>query len=399
MNSDEDTGLGSPKVEPSPAREPLGPLPSDGSLSDSSQAEDYPDSNPDDDDYQHDDLSPETESSSDVEWEHCNEYDSEATAEFSHRSCKATPRWLIRGFADGSGGEYAPLLNGPHGIMPHAFCVHGNPHLKPTNIFNIGSLWREVEGHLTQKRDIDTHFSSWAVDPWVAYHFCAPWKRENPKLAVLDMTQLETTTPIRVYRAPDLHSFASNNRRTNRFHDEYLVYGPLPVGSELYIVDITKQIEAEFKKLSDMLSYTQPDLEALIAGMKQAKEIAHLLQDPRVKSPEFVIAMTTSLFMQNDWRDSPSPWLLAVDKNEDKVVEALEKLLHTEMHAIGVNRRRHPSQRYSLVNPHTWVPGWGTTRSVVSILGKLEARIGEPARCVSTRFKDKKSAQQEERSE
>lgn len=153
------------------------------------------------------------------------------------------PRFLFRGFSKRSGGN--PDLNTPTAITPHAF--YGIP--KPTQVDSswLGSaitavfgprrqfsppkpaqfqdmswhrLRKEICGHLSGTRTVNSHFSSWTADLQTAMDFAS--RGPSPHIGVLDTRKRHKDNRI-------MHVLAlwDAGLSTYRFHAEYLVYGPV----------------------------------------------------------------------------------------------------------------------------------------------------------------------------
>ncbi|KAI0147207.1 hypothetical protein GGR57DRAFT_477508 [Xylariaceae sp. FL1272] len=240
------------------------------------------------------------------------------------------PRFLFRGFHDGSGGY--PGLNTKTSVVPHAF-LHGK---QPTHMYNIPNLKAEIHGHLDNSPDIRSHFSSWAAYYWTADLFAQ--KGKNGHIAILDTRILEGH--VRVYHVPDLGAARLYYR--NSYPEEYLVYGPIQ-GPAYFCVEYQALLAAGVRSLWD----SSKTLTSWETRVSMAKKVAALMRRPGDYKPDIVIAATIVLIFST-FKVYPADFKLLQGLLVRELADEMKVL---ELPAPGYKAK---AQHLGLINPHTY---------------------------------------------
>jgi hypothetical protein len=257
---------------------------------------------------------------------------------------------LFRGFHKHSGGGFDARLNSEAGIIPHGF-LNGE---KPTNIYDIPDLFSMISGHLGFYTDIQSQFSSWAVDFWEAYMFAS-----DGYMAILDTSIMESH--VRVYHVPALIVARLANAD---YKFEYLVYGPIR-GPAFRCVPVKQLVKSGLCTLQSACKLVSWETRVLTA-----KTIATLLTPPRDLQPDIVIAVTTMLACLRFHLRSTKT--IAGDLDT-----ALEIHLSEEMKMVQLPSLDCKAQNLGLVNPHTYVKQSIYVGNFVDSLQRLEKKIRE----------------------
>ncbi|KAH8743391.1 hypothetical protein F5883DRAFT_367477, partial [Diaporthe sp. PMI_573] len=125
------------------------------------------------------------------------------------------PRFLFRGFNLKSGGGHHRRLNSRKGIVPHAF-LKG---VKPTSMWRIRKLYRNLTLHLKYVPFKYTNFSSWSQMLILALDFATNYDLSST-IAVLDTQGMVG----RIWHSTDLRASGLCRYQSTQ---EYLIYGPI----------------------------------------------------------------------------------------------------------------------------------------------------------------------------
>ncbi|KAI1261948.1 hypothetical protein F5Y18DRAFT_440116 [Xylariaceae sp. FL1019] len=210
-------------------------------------------------------------------------------------SRRAMPRFLFRGYSDKSGGGNK-MLNGPEGIIPHAFLPSTDyPHGEPVlTMYHIEDLKNEVKHHC----DADLvgpgqlHFSSWSSDFVVAAsHAELGEPGESRGIAIWDTKDLRNADTARVYHCPKLLPILLGKKYKGAYPEEWLVYGPVMGGPSLRCVPYHQLLFLGFEELKDS-NPTKP------ASLILARDVARTVQRLGAPSSDFVIMFTVALLCE-----------------------------------------------------------------------------------------------------
>lgn len=136
------------------------------------------------------------------------------TANPSVDTQSGTPRFLFRGFHAQSGGGVDPRLNGPHGVIPHAY-LNGSA---LTSVWKIDDIFGMTTDHIQNADDIESPFSSWTHTLTTALGFALD--NNSSTIAVLDTASMVD----RVWHTDDLYAAGLADAA---YDDEFLVHGPV----------------------------------------------------------------------------------------------------------------------------------------------------------------------------
>ncbi|KAI3336332.1 hypothetical protein HD806DRAFT_527941 [Xylariaceae sp. AK1471] len=266
-----------------------------------------------------------------------------------HSSRLTLPRFLFRGFRKDSGGGFDARLNSKDGIVPHGF-LNGR---KPTHIYDIPNLSTMISKHLGSSTNIQSQFSSWAVDFWVARDYTD----KNGCVAILDTTMIESH--VRAYHVPAL--IVAGLADTD-YKEEYLVYGPIR-GPAFHCVPYNQLEKGGLKMLRS--SHTLVSWETRVLT---AKTIANLLRPSRDQRPDIIIAVTTMLACL-------SFHLQSAKNIAGDLYTALKIHLSEEMKMVQLPPLDCKAQNLGLVNPYTYAKQSVYVGSFVDMLQRLENQI------------------------
>ena len=126
------------------------------------------------------------------------------------------PRFLFRGYNSKSGGGKDPRLNGPDGVVPHAF-LDGET---PTSMWDMEDIYDNLTDHIGYVRckATNSHFSSWTHYMATSLHFAGD--SLYSMIAVLDTASMGD----RIWFTEDL--FAAGLTWV-AYPNEYVIYGPV----------------------------------------------------------------------------------------------------------------------------------------------------------------------------